>query len=211
MSFNKIPRTHGSGVVIIDDEEIPGLGSGSVGSNDFLFIGSDGDDFDLIGGSGHDELEGEDGNDIIAGGNGNDKLEGDAGDDDLDGQDGTDILEGGAGNDILRAGFGHDVLTGDGDADRAAGDAGHDTFGFYASGNFHVTDFKIDEGDRLFFDSETLGIHHVDELLSFITDIEDKGDEGFTVEFVGGAATIELVGVNVNSITADMIVFDLPV
>lgn len=202
MSFSKLPRSRGSGIVIIDGEEVPGLGSGGlIGPNDFLFIGSANDDFDLIGGSGHDVIEGGDGNDLLLGGEGNDTLEGDNGNDDLDGQLGTDILEGGAGNDILRAGYGHDVLTGGADSD---------TFGFYALGSFHVTDFKISEGDRLFFDSNTLGIHRVDQLLTYITAIDDKGDAGFTVEFVGGAATIELIGVNVNSITADMIVFDLP-
>ena len=52
MAFDKIPRpSSGSGKVeIIDGIEFPGLGSGGFGPNDFLFIGSDGDDFDLIGG-----------------------------------------------------------------------------------------------------------------------------------------------------------------
>jgi hypothetical protein len=39
--------------------------------------------------------------------------------------------------------------------------------------------------------------------------VTDNGNNGFTAEFVGGAATIELVGVNINAITADMVVFHL--
>ena len=59
----------------------------------------------------------------------------------------------------------------------------------------------------MFFDSEILGIDSFSELVSYITDVTDNGDSGFTVEFVGGAATIELVAVNINSITPDMIVY----
>ncbi|AEJ00594.1 Hemolysin-type calcium-binding region [Nitrosomonas sp. Is79A3] len=199
MAFDKIPRpSSGSGKVeIIDGIEFPGLGSGGFGPNDFLFIGSDGDDFDLIGGTGHDELEGEAGNDKLLGGDGNDRVEGDDGEDDLDGQDGTDILEGGAGNDILRAGYGHDELT---------GGTGDDTFGFYALGHFHVKDFSIGE-DQLFFDAEKIGVNDLSELVGYITNIDQRSD-GVTVEF-GPNASIELVGVNLADISADMVVFHL--
>ena len=162
-------------------------------------VGGDDDGNIMEGGDGHDELEGEDGNDILKGGAGNDTLEGDEGNDDLDGQTGTEKLFGGNGDDILRVGDGYDRLT---------GGSGKDTFGFYGAGHFEISDFTVGD-DRLFFDSEILGIHSFDELASYITNIIDNGDSGFTAEFVGGAATIELVGVNVNTITLDMIVFDL--
>lgn len=92
--------------------------------------------------------------------------------------------------------------------DRLIGGDGNDTFGFYGAGHFEIADFVVGQ-DRLFFDSEILNIHSFPELVSYITNVTDNGNNGFTVEFIGGAATIELVGININSITPDMIVFDL--
>lgn len=190
----------GSGAVkFIDGIPFDGLGSAGFGDNDFLIIGDELDNFDLIGGSGHDEIEGGGGNDILKGGDGNGILKGGDGNDDLDGQKGTEKLFGGAGDDILRVGDGYDRLN---------GGTGKDTFGFYGAGHFEISDFTIGE-DRLFFDSATLGIHQLSELVSYITNVIDNGNNGFTVEFVGGAATIELIGVNINNITADMIIFNL--
>lgn len=189
----------GSGAVkFIDGIPFDGLGSAGFGDNDLLIIGDELDNF-LTGGSGHDEIEGGAGNDTLKGGTGNGILTGGDGNDDLDGQAGTEKLFGGAGDDILRAGDGYDRLN---------GGAGKDTFGFYGAGHFEIADFTLGQ-DRLFFDSEILGIHQFSELVALITGITDNGDKGFTVEFVGGAATIELVGVNINSITADMIIFNL--
>ena len=200
MTINSSPRPNlGSGSIkFIDGIPFEGLGSAGFDDNDLLIIGDDLDNF-LTGGPGHDEIEGEGGNDVLKGGAGNGILEGGDGNDDLDGQQGTEKLFGGDGNDILRAGDGYDRLN---------GGTGKDTFGFYGAGHFEIADFKVDE-DRLFFDSEILGIHSFSELVSYITGVTDNGDSGFTVEFVGGAATIELVGVNINSITADMIVYTL--
>lgn len=200
MAVTSTPRPSvGSGSIkIIDNIPFVGLGSGGFTSNDLLYMGDDLDNI-ITGGNGNDELEGEGGNDTLKGGDGNDTLEGGSGNDILDGQGGTDKLDGGDGNDILLAGDGHDILT---------GGNGNDTFGFYGTGHFHITDFTLGE-DRLFFDSSTLGVHSVPELVSYITHITDNGNDGFTVEFVNGAASIEMVGVNINSITADMIVFNL--
>ena len=200
MTINSSPRPNlGSGSIkFIDGIPFEGLGSAGFDDNDLLIIGDELDNF-LTGGPGHDEIEGEGGNDVLKGGDGNGILEGGDGNDDLDGQQGTEKLFGGDGNDILRAGDGYDRLN---------GGTGNDTFGFYGAGHFEIADFKVDE-DRLFFDSEILGIHSFSELVSYITGVTDNGDSGFTVEFVGGAATIELVGVNINSITADMIVYTL--
>lgn len=200
MAVTTTPRTNGSGSIFMNIDGITfiGLGSGGFTSNDLLYMGDDADDF-ITGGNGNDKLEGEGGNDTLKGGDGNDTLEGGSGNDILDGQGGTDKLEGDDGNDILLAGDGHDILT---------GGNGNDTFGFYGTGHFHITDFTLGE-DRLFFDSSTLGVHSVPELVSYITHITDNGNDGFTVEFVNGAASIEMVGVNINSITADMIVFNL--
>ena len=193
------PNQGSSGAIrFIDGIGFEGLGSAGFDDNDLLIIGDDLDNL-LTGGLGHDEIEGGGGNDILKGGAGNGILEGGDGDDDLDGQEGTEKLFGGDGSDILRVGDGYDRLN---------GGTGNDTFGFYGAGHFEIADFTIDE-DRLFFDSEILGIHSFSELTSYITDVTDNGDSVFTVEFIGGAATIELVGVNINSITTDMIVYTL--
>ncbi|MEK6686218.1 MAG: hemolysin expression modulating protein [Pseudomonadota bacterium] len=193
------PNLGSGSVKFIDGIPFDGLGSAGFGDNDFLIIGDELDNFDLIGGSGHDEIEGGGGNDILKGGAGNGILKGGDGNDDLDGQTGTEKLFGGAGDDILRVGDGYDRLN---------GGTGKDTFGFYGAGHFEISDFTVGE-DRLFFDSATLGIHQLSELVSYITNVIDNGNNGFTVEFVGGAATIELIGVNINNITADMIIFNL--
>ncbi|MEK7301538.1 MAG: hemolysin expression modulating protein, partial [Pseudomonadota bacterium] len=159
------PNLGSGSVKFIDGIPFDGLGSAGFGDNDFLIIGDELDNFDLIGGSGHDEIEGGSGNDILKGGAGNGILKGGDGNDDLDGQTGTEKLFGGAGDDILRVGDGYDRLN---------GGTGKDTFGFYGAGHFEISDFTVGE-DRLFFDSTTLGIHQFSELVSYsyITNVID--------------------------------------
>ena len=89
------------------------------------------------------------------------------------------------------------------------GGLGNDTFGFYALGFYRVHDFTVGE-DRLFFDADKTGIDSVPELLDLITTIESRDDDGFTVYFGdpgNPAAWIDVVGVNIHEITADMVVF----
>ena len=183
-------------IEIIDDLEFIGFGSGGFDDDDFLFFGDDEDDI-IQADLGNDGLAGGNGNDILKGGAGNDTLDGDAGNDDLDGQSGTDKLFGGLGNDILRAGGGHDQLH---------GDLGNDTFGFYDSGFFRVLDFTPGE-DRLFFDSATLGINSYEELVPFVTAINESEDS-LKVEF-GPNAWIDFVGIKLIDISPDMIVFEI--
>ena len=206
----------GSGdIKFIEGVAIAGIGSAGFDENDLLIIGDELDNLDLIGGDGHDEIEGGAGNDILREGLGNGILNGGDGNDDLDGQEGTEKLFGGNGDDILRAGGSIPANTPvepgqpAGDYDRLNGGAGNDIFGFYGVGTFEIADFTLGE-DRFFFDSSTLGINDVGQLVSYITNIiPPKDDDGYVVEFVGGAATIELIGVDPNSITADMIIFNL--
>ncbi|MEK6735201.1 MAG: hemolysin expression modulating protein [Pseudomonadota bacterium] len=200
MAVSITPRPNlGSGAIkFIDGIPFEGIGSAGFDDNDLLITGDELDNFDLIGGSGHDEIIGGGGNDILKGGAGNGILNGGDGNDDLDGQEGTEKLFGGAGDDILRVGNGYDRLN---------GGTGSDTFGFYGAGHFEIADFTVGQ-DRLFFDSSILGIHKFSELITFITNITDNGNSGFTAHF-GPTASIELVGVNINSITTNMIVFDL--
>ena len=155
----------------------------------------------IVGNDAGNILDGGNGNDTLIGGAGNDFLDWDpnsqGGNDDLDGGYGNDLLYGGIGNDILRAGYNHDTLN---------GGTGNDTFGFYALGHFQVSDFTIGE-DHLFFDSSKIGVSNLHDLVGYITNINQKSD-GVIVEF-GANASIELVGVNLNQITADMVVFTL--
>ncbi|MBL8500109.1 MAG: hemolysin expression modulating protein [Nitrosomonas sp.] len=219
MAVTKTERTSlGSGAIkFIDGVPFEGIGSAGFRTGiDFLYLGDNADDV-IIAGDGNDELEGGGGNDVLREGPGNGILSGGDGDDDLDGGPGTEKLFGGSGNDILRAGGSVPVnlAKGEGDFDRLNGGPGNDIFGFYGLGNFEISDFTLGE-DRLFFDSEILGVHDVPTLLSYITNITDNGRIGasnsFTAEFLGGAAFIEIIGVGVtpSSITADMILFDLP-
>lgn len=202
ITTNLRPNIGSSGLIeFIDGIPFEGFGSGGFGEND-LWIVSDGEADVLQGGSGHDMLEGQGGDDTLLGGGLNDTLFGDAGNDVLDGQDGTDKLFGGSGDDILWAGHGHDRLTGDG----GLGEKGNDIFGFYAMGHFQISDFTLGQ-DRLLFDSERLGVNSVEELVSHITNTHQTA-EGVTVEF-GPDASIELVGINLNDITADMVIFNL--
>ncbi|GJL72844.1 MAG: hemolysin expression modulating protein [Nitrosomonas sp.] len=202
------PNIGSSGLIqIIDGIEFEGFGSGGFDEDDLLIIGDEVDNV-IEGGIGNDQIEGNEGNDMITGGDGNDTIGGGDGDDIIDGDGGTsgevdvrnltDMLFGDAGNDIILSGAGHDRMT---------GGSGNDTFGFYGAGHFQVNDFIIGE-DQLFFDSETLGINSVEQLVSAITNIEQDGD-GTRVEFLDDIASITLVGVDVNDITSDMIIFTL--
>ena len=200
MAITQVPRppVGSANIKFIEGIGFPGLGSGGFEPNDMLITG---DEFDNIleGGAGHDELVGGGGNDVLEGGLGNGILKGGDGNDDLDGQEGTEKLFGGAGDDILRAGHGYDRLSG--------GD-GNDTFGFYALGHYEVDDFTLGQ-DRLFFD--IAGITQLSELVPHITGISDIANDsrGGTRFDFGPNASIELVGVKLADLTAEMIVFDI--
>jgi Ca2+-binding RTX toxin-like protein len=200
----------------IDGVQFDGIGSAGFRTGiDLLYLGDDADDV-IIAGDGNDELDGGNGNDVLREGPGNGILIGGEGNDDLDGGPGTEKLFGGNGDDILRAGGSVpvDFINKTGDFDRLNGGAGNDIFGFYGLGNFEIADFTLGE-DRLFFDSAVLGIQDVPTLLSYITKITVNPPIGtsnsFTAEFLGGAALIEIIGVGVTpeSITSDMILFNL--
>ena len=69
--------------------------------------GNAGDDY-LVGSTGSDQLYGGSGNDTIVDGGGNDSIYGGTGRDTIDGGNGNDRINGGAGNDILAGGNGSD-------------------------------------------------------------------------------------------------------
>ena len=66
----------------------------------------------LFGGSGNDQITGNDASNFMAGNSGIDVLVGNAGNDTLLGGDGNDYLTGGGGDDTLYGGFGNDILIG---------------------------------------------------------------------------------------------------
>ncbi|GAB6043022.1 hypothetical protein [Endothiovibrio diazotrophicus] len=104
-------------------------------------------------------------------------------------------LVGGTGNDTLVGGSGQDTLI---------GGVGDDTFGFVDTGHFRVSDFNPN-GDHFAFNVE--GITSYEQLAGYITSIEQV-DNGFTVHF-GEYASITLLGVTTEEISADMLSFDL--
>src|SRR3954452_23630043 len=96
---------------------------GEVGENDLV----ESDIENVVGGSGNDDLTGNDlGANVLQGGGGNDALIGNGGADELQGGAGEDSLEGGPGSDQLSGGSEGDVLNGAGGSDTLAGDAGAD-------------------------------------------------------------------------------------
>lgn len=148
----------------------------------------DGQDDDVI--TGNEDSE------TIASGSGNDTIDGGEGDDNLDGGEGDDDLIGGAGNDILNAGHGTDSLT---------GGEGNDTFNFYAAGQFVIKDFDT-SSDKINFDADETGLSSIEELLEAIENIEETED-GVTVHFVNDIASITLIGLQADDLSADMVTF----
>lgn len=95
-----------------------------------------GDEWEMYGNDGNDELKSGRKSDKLYGGNGNDTLDGrwgddylfgENGEDNLDGSDGDDFLDGGTGNDRLRGGWGKDQLYGRDGNDNLTGNDGDDS------------------------------------------------------------------------------------
>lgn len=88
--------------------------------------GNDADNV-LDGGAGDDVIEGAGGADTVSGGGGNDDIDLGDGNDTAFGQGGNDIIRGGLADDDLSGGAGSDQLFGDEGADTVDGDTGGDT------------------------------------------------------------------------------------
>ncbi|WP_052261722.1 M10 family metallopeptidase, partial [Leisingera sp. ANG-M1] len=131
------------------------VSEGSVIENIILGAAADkgygnGEDNQIEGRNGNDQLYGYDGDDTLTGGRGNDRLYGGLGDDSLDGGDGSDKLYGGDGNDVilggdgknqLTGGTGNDTITAGADADKILGGGGDDSITAGDGRN------KVDGGD----------------------------------------------------------------
>ena len=208
-----------SGDSTVNAEDVLQGGNGAdilsgFGSTDVLYGGT-GDD-KLFGGSGIDYLYGDNGSDTLDGGTdgdfmyggtGDDKLLGDAGIDYLYGENGNDLLEGGAQGDFIFGGNGNDKLLGGSGDDILAGGSGADKFVFETRfGNDRITDFKLSEGDKLYFtDLISAGMTAEQFISNYVTDIGDD----LLISLPGGS--IVLVGVaDVNGL-ANAISFGWPV
>ena len=154
--------------------------------NDDLIRGGSGADF-IIGGFDNDTLYGEAGDDTINGGPGDDQLFGGAGSDMLLGADGSDSLFGGTADDTLRGFSGADRLYGEAGADKLQGGDGDDLI---AGGGGRDILFGDAGADIFLYQSAS-----------------DSGATGATRDiirdFEGGIDTIDLSGVDADTVAAD--------
>lgn len=105
-------------------------------------------------------------------------------------------ITGGAGNDTLVGGGGNDTLV---------GGAGDDVIGFSAIGHYTIEGFG-NGNDKLAFDIGT--ITNVAQLESLITGV-NEADGNVTYVFNSGEASITLIGVSADQISADLVQFTL--
>ncbi|SFE46940.1 hypothetical protein [Nitrosomonas sp. Nm166] len=119
---------------------------------------------------------------------------GDDNDVNLQGDNRDQHVTGGGGNDTLVGGGGNDTLI---------GGSGDDVIGFNALGNYTI---EIGGADKLAFQFD--GINTLDDLLPFVTGVSEA-DGNVTYEFLDGEATITLVGMTADEVTADMVIFNL--
>lgn len=119
---------------------------------------------------------------------------GDNNDVNLQGDNRDQHVTGGGGNDTLVGGGGNDTLI---------GGSGDDVIGFNATGNYTI---EIGGADKLAFQFD--GINSLNDLLPFVTGVSEA-DGNVTYEFLDGAATITLVGMTADEVTADMVIFNL--
>lgn len=121
----------------------------------------------------------------------------------VDGDTGAN-LQGDNRNQKITGSSGNDTLVGGGGNDTLIGGSGDDTLGFNALGNYTI---QLGDGnDKLAFQFD--GINSIADLAPFITGVSESNGN-VTYEFVDGAATITLVGMTANDITADMVKFTL--
>jgi Ca2+-binding RTX toxin-like protein len=174
--------TSGSGVSV--DLIYAGMNSGDARGDTFTGIEA------LVGSDNNDSLAGSDGNDVIYGGAGNDYLYGRGGNDALLGTGGDDVMNGGLGNDTLYGDQGSGV--------------DHDTFVFDGNnfGNDVIQGF-----------SGATGINH--DVISFSTTafanfadvMAHAGQFGTDVIISNGAVSVQLVAVNIATLSADDFTF----
>jgi Ca2+-binding RTX toxin-like protein len=157
-----------------DDVLLSGDGRGFLRGeegDDFLLGGDEFDDMhgnmgaDTVrGGGGEDWVVGGKDNDLLYGEDGFDIVYGNLGDDTCSGGAGADWVRGGQGDDRLFGGDGADLMWGDRGSDTLSGGAGGDEFHIFAgAGLDRITDFSVQDGDRVVVEGATYSVSVVGE------------------------------------------------
>ncbi len=167
---NAVVRVNRSGETIT----LEGVSASELDRDDFRF----GNEREIYGTSGSDNIAGNAGNDHIYGGAGHDVLKGGLGNDWLDGGADHDRLDGGAGDDTLTGGEGADDFR----------------FSSKTFGNDRITDFNVFRDDLDFTGS---GLQFSDMTIA-------GNDDGDAVLTVSEGNTITFEGVEASKITADL-------
>ncbi len=119
----------------------------------------------------------------IRSGGGNDRLFGGAGDDYFATGIGNDSVAGGGGNDWLDLAQGDNV---------ASGGAGADTFFLLHDGKVTITDFSVDQGDKILFDINGLDIPTAWGIANgFIRITDSKAGAVLEVDFDGSSTAFD--------------------
>ncbi|MEL6477113.1 MAG: M10 family metallopeptidase C-terminal domain-containing protein [Pseudomonadota bacterium] len=137
----------------------------------------------LTGGSGHDDLRGDDLLNRLSGGSGNDALFGRQGDDRLEGGAGNDRLFGNSGADTLIGGGGHDRFIFYAASDSGPGSANRDKIVDFGVGNDRI------DLSRLFDDAETSR----DDKLTFLGRVQFSGEGGELRHYQNAAADLTII------------------
>jgi Ca2+-binding RTX toxin-like protein len=113
------------------------------------------------GGSGNDQIRGNEADNLLVGGAGDDFLAGGEGRDSLRGGEGGDTLDGGAGDDTFYAGVGDDALSGGAGHDKLYGEKGNDVLRggegndyLYDSAGNETYYFALGDGVDTFLDTQ---------------------------------------------------------
>lgn len=116
---------------------------------------------------------------------------GSSGNDEIEGDDGVNRLDGGLGNDVIMSGRGADVLTGGGGNDTFAFERNDVVSGKNYYGVDTITDFG--SGDRLDFDDLFGGSQSVAQIMGDIELREVASGTMISVDFGGGTGTADIV------------------
>jgi serralysin len=169
--------------------------SGNQANN--ILLGNGGSDR-LFGFAGNDQLNGGDGTDMVSGGDGNDRLLGGNGNDTVYGGNGNDTMFGHGGADFMNGQAGNDVITSGTGNDRLYGGTGNDQFVFApGDGNDIVYDFVAGgaSGDTINFNTAAL-----DTFAEILAAAHNVG--GNCVIDVNATTHVTLVGVLEAQLTA---------
>lgn len=169
---------------------------GSDGNNT---IGArDGDDL-VFSFGGDDTVYMAKGDDVADTGTGNDRVFGGQGNDDINSGEGDDVVYGGAGDDTLNAGAGNDVIYSGGGNDTITTGLGSDTIHIKADdGDNTVTDF---DADLDLLGLETAGFETLADVRAA------SSQEGDTLIIELGSGSISLVGITIDDLSLDNLIF----